>query len=191
MEKERERREQEELARKEKERLLKQEEMKAEIQKLKVAKEEAQRKSRKELEAVKKAGEESAAQIEKREKDRIKKEMAKSQETPTHHEQVKDTSFQIPVMDAIPLSIVLPTRSPHVGETTYLGQAATEKAWNEILTQHGYKPKKQSTSSDTGKAPRGYTKQSVRDFLDRKAAEAREQQEKVAQTPPPPGPGPE
>ena len=129
--------------------------------------------------------------LKKKEKDKVEKEIAKSQETPTHHEQVKDTSFQVPVMDVIPLSIVLPARSSDVGETTYLGQAAAEKAWNEILTQHGYKPKKQSTSSDTRKVPRGFTKQMVRDFRDRKAAEEKEQQEKVAQTPPSPSPGPE
>ena len=47
---------------------LSKEEMKAEIQKLKVGKEEAQRKAQKELEVVKKVGEESAAQVEKKRK---------------------------------------------------------------------------------------------------------------------------
>ena len=183
VEKERKRREQEELEKKEKEKLLTQEEMKAEIQRLRMEKEETQRKAQRELEAVRRARDENTTQVEEKGK-------AKSQKTPTPHEQAKDTSQQVPIMNAIPLSTMLPARSSHIGVTPYPGQAAAEKTWNEILTQHGYKPKKQSSSSKIGKAPRGYTKQMFREFLDKKKAEEKEQLEKVTQTSPPPGPGP-
>ena len=164
--------------------------MKIEIQRLRAAKEEAQKKAQRELEAVKRAGKESATQIEKKGEGRVRKERAKSQETPTTHEQAKDISQQVPIMNAIPLSTIFPARSSHIGVTPYPGQAVAEKTWNEILTEHGYKPKKQSSSSEIGKAPRGYTKKMFHEFLDKKKAEEKEQLERVTQTSPPPGPSP-
>ena len=91
-------------------------------------------------------------------------------------------------MDAIPLSTMQPAKSSRTGEVLYPGKADAEKIWNEILTKHGHQPKKQTSSTETGKAPRGYTKQMVRDFLDRKKAE--EKEKLATQVPPPPAPGP-
>ena len=92
-------------------------------------------------------------------------------------------------MNAIPLSTVLPAKSPHIREVSHPGKAEGERLWNEILTKHGHKPKKQTSSLETGKVPRGYTKQMVQDFIERKKAE--EKEELATQVPPPPAPGPE
>ena len=180
IEKERKHKEQQELERKERERLAKQEEIKAEIQKLKAAKEETQKKAQQELEAVRRAKEKNATQVEGKEK-------TKPQKVPISREPTKVPSQWILIMNAIPLSTMHPTKSSHTGEVSYPGKADAEKLWNEILTKHGHQPKKQAASSEAGKAPRGYTKQMVRDFLDRKKAEEKEEQ--ATQVPPPPAPG--
>ena len=85
---------------------------------------------------------------------------------------------------------MLLVRSSHIGVDPYLGQAAAEKTWNEILSEHGYKPKKQSSSSKMGKVPRGYTKQMLREFLDKQKMEENEQLGKTVQPSPPPASGP-
>ena len=91
-------------------------------------------------------------------------------------------------MNAIPLSTMLPTKSPHIREVSHPGKAEAERLWNEILTKHGHKPKKQTSSSEMGKVPRGYMKQMVRDFIEKKKAE--EKEELVTQVPLPPAPSP-
>ena len=136
---------------------------------MKLAKEETQRKAQLELEAVRKARDKDAAQVEGKGK-------AETQKAPTSHKQVKVPHRQVPIMDAIPLSTMHPAKSSHTGEVSYRGKAEAERIWNEILTKHGHQPKKQTASTEMGKAPRGYTKQMVRDFVDRKKAEEKEKQ---------------
>ena len=166
IEKERKRKEQQELEKREKERLSKQEEMKAEIQKLKLAKEETQKKAQQELDAVRRARDKSAFQVE--EKVRVE-----PQKAPITR-----------VMNAIPLNTVLPTTSSHAREVSFPGMAEAEKIWNDIVTKYGSKPKKQTSSAERGKVPRGYTKQMVQDWANRKKAE--EKEKLAAQVPPPP-----
>ena len=139
---------------------------------------------------MKRDGSKVATQTEKTGEDKVRKNSAKSQKTPVPHEQAKETSRQALIMNVIPLSTMPPAKSSHTGDASYPGKENAEKLWNEILTKHGHQPKKQTSSAEMEKAPRGYTKQMVHDFIDRKKAEEKAKLEKVNQASPPPATGP-
>lgn len=108
---------------------LKRAEKMAEVQRLKTQREEAQQKAREDMEAAKKAREERAAQAKeemeearravRREKDRLRREKEKFREASSQLDEEANPGPKIPVINAVPLSTVLPPNDPGCGPAAY------------------------------------------------------------------------
>jgi hypothetical protein len=163
------RQQKEEMERRERERVeaeIRQAEKIAELQRIKMEQEEKQKKAAEELDRARKLREEKAAKEKKereeaeravqQEKIRLRRERAKAKEQEAANERSEGPEVRIPVINAVPIAMVLPKEAPM--QDTYdfskipPSASATTKdpkqMWEDILKEHGSKPTPYSETND-------------------------------------------